>query len=589
MEVKKEIISTDESLTDTIPIEIKAVDNYTLSIDELIASIALLSKNKNPYTVSKEIEEIKSTFYIKLNLEKQEELKDKETKEQEKNTKERLSLLEINFKTFFDDYRKNKSKFRNNKEKEEEKNLKTKRQIIEEIDELAKEKESLKTTFEKFRLLQEKWKNTGHVPITENNHLWQSYNHHIELFYDFIKLNNDLRDLDFKRNLEEKKEICKKATLLLKEKSVNKAHHNLQELHDHWKNVGPVEREQREPLWEKFQEISRTINKKRNDFFVKRKKQDSIKIGEKNIICTEINNLTTEEINSNYKWQEATKACSELEIKWRSIAGLNKESNKIAWKKLRDSLNNFYNTKNNFYKQKKESHKQVLENKLAICKKAEELQKSTDWRMTGKKLIKLQEEWKDSGFSAARQSNESWKRFKIACDTFFNSRKAHYKKIEKEEKKAYKKKEALINELKGFTASSDSKKNIERLNEFSLKWNNSASIIKNKIDINNQFLNLLNSKFAELGLNKKALSNKQYENRVDSIKGNKEAINDEKKYINNKIDYLKKEIIQYENNISFFGNGKDTQLIIEKTQKTINNKKADIDELKQKIQLLNKV
>ena len=588
MEGQKEETSTEESVIDTIAEEVTAIDNNTLSMNELIARISLLAENGNPYTVSKEIEEIKSIFYIKLNLEKKEDITPEETNGQEENTKKALHPLEVKFKTVFSVYRKIKSNFRKNKEKEEKKNLKTKRQIIEDIDTLSKEEESIKITFEKFRTLQKKWKNTGYVTITENNHLWQSYHHHVELFYDFIKLNNDLRDLDFKRNLEEKTAICKKATALLKEKSVNKAHNNLQDLHEHWKNVGPVEKEQRESLWEKFQEISKKINKKRNNHFIQRKQQDSIKLEAKNVICTEINNLTSEKKTSYKKWQETTNKCNELESKWKSLGRLNKDNNKIAWKKLRDSLSNFYNAKNAFYKQKKENSKQILENKLAIYEKAESLQNSTDWQGTGKELIKLQKEWKDSEFSPARQSNEIWKKFRTACDTFFKARKSHYKKIEKKKEGAYKEKEALVKDLKGFKASSDSKEDIERLKEFSSRWKNTGHIPRNKMDINDQFFNLLDSKFAELGLNKKALAIEQYKNKVNSLKGKSKAINSEQQFIRGKIDAIKKEITQYENNISFFGSGKATKPLLEQAQKKIDNAKTDIEDLKQKIQLLNK-
>ena len=225
------------------------IDNNSLSMDRLIKRIGVLAKDENPYNVSKEIEEIKSIFYIKLKLEKEKkqiiEKNEEEIIEKQNNDEHHI---EEKFKSIFKTYQKSKSDFRKNKEKEEEKNLKTKKQIIEDIDELSKEEESLKVTFEKFRTLQEKWRNTGHVPITQSNHIWQTYHHHVELFYDFIKINKDLRDLDFKRNLEEKKAICDRAAALLKESSINKAHEYLQDLHEHWRNVGPVERKEREPI-----------------------------------------------------------------------------------------------------------------------------------------------------------------------------------------------------------------------------------------------------------------------------------------------------------------------------------------------------
>lgn len=587
MKENKEEIIPKEGANDTIQKEHLTIDNSKLSMDELIARIDLLSRNANPYTVSKEIEEIKSIFYIKLGLEKKESITSKETEEEK--TKKELHPLEIRFKAVFGAYRKTKSDFRRNKEKEEEENYKIKKQIIRDIDTLAKQEESIKTTFEKFRELQDKWKITGHVPIREKNHIWQSYHHHIELFYDFIKLNNDLRDLDFKRNLEEKTAICKKAESLLKEKSLNKAHENLQELHEHWRNVGPVERKERETLWGRFQEISRKINKRRNDYFIDLKKKDAIKLKEKNLITIEIDSLTSEEKTSHNQWQKASVRCKELELKWKTLGNLSKKDNKIAWQKLRDSLSNFYNSKNSFYKQKKKITKRIIETKLAICEKAENLQDSTEWKEVGKKLIKLQEEWKKSDSYPTNQSNEIWKRFRKACDTFFKARKKHYKKIESEEKKAYKEKENIIKKIEKFSRSSNQKKDIDKLKTFSLEWKNTGNTSRDKKDIDDKFFNLLNSRFEQLGISKKSLAAEQYKNKIDLLKGNKNAINSEQQLISKKIDTLKKRIIQYENNMSFFGNNKATKPLLEQAQEQINITKADIEDLKQKIQLLNKV
>ena len=587
MEDEIEKISTKENILNTITAENPEIDNNILSMDELVARVSLLSKNHNPYSVSKEIEEIKSIFYTKLKIEKKEDLVTEELEKEEK-SKDKLHPLEVKFKNTFDIYRKIKSEFRKRKEKEEEENLKIKRIIIEDIDALVKEEESIKITFEKFRELQARWRETGHVPITENNHLWQSYHHHVELFYDFIKINNDLRDLDFKRNLEAKNIICAKAEALIEERSINKAHNNLQELHEHWKNVGPVERTLREPLWEKFKEISKKINKRRNDYFIEKKKENSIKLDSKNIIAKEIENITFEEKTSHNQWQEATTKCRELEKKWKALGKLSKESNKIAWNKLREVLNNFYSAKNDFYKQKKILKKKILNEKLAICEKAERLQDSTDWKKTGDNLIKLQKEWKNSEFSPSTQSNEVWIRFREACNIFFNNRKKYFKEIKKQETEAYKEKKALIKELEGLKLSSKSKENIKKIKEFNSRWDNIKQTPKDKKSINTQFLNLLNSKFEELGLDKKALATEKYKNKISSIKGNSRAINKEQELIKKRIDTIEKVIAQYENNISFFGNGKATAPLLDQTQKQIDNAKSDIKDLEQKIQMLNK-
>jgi hypothetical protein len=588
VETQKEELSTEESVVNTETKGITLIDNSTLSMNDLIDKISLLSENENPYSVSKEIEEIKSIFYNKLKLEKNEEVVSEETKDIQEEVKRELHPLEIKFKSAFSAYRKIKSDFRKNREKEEEKNLKIKQSIIKDIDALAKEEESIKTTFEKFRVLQEKWRNTGHVPIKDNNNLWQSYHHHVELFYDYIKLNNDLRDLDFKRNLEEKSAICNKAEALMKENSLNKMHNNLQELHEHWKNVGPVKRELREELWERFQNISKQLNKRRNDYFLDKKKQDSKKLESKEKICTEIDNLTSKSIDSHNKWQEATDQCNKLESKWKALGRLGKEGNKVAWKSLRNSLNNFYNKKNEFYKQKKEDSKQIIVNKIAICERAEDLQENTDWQETGKKFIQLQEDWKNSGFAPASQSNEIWKRFKKACDTFFKARKVHYKDLDKEREGALKEKLSVLEELKSFKPTDNSKEDIKTLKGLSNKWKDIGHIPRDKMKINDEFFTSLNSKFEELGLSKKALATEHYKNKISSIKGNEKAISSEQQFIRGKIDVLKKEIAQYENNISFFGTGKNTEPLLKQAQKQIDNAKSKIEDFKQKLQLLNK-
>ena len=591
----KEQEITENSTTTPVVEENSPVNNAALSIDELIAKIDLLSDNENPYSVSKEIEELKSIFYLKLKYETKvekeetETVTDKEGENEEATTEEKtLHPQEIKFKQIYGKYKKIKFEFRKNREKQEEENLKIKRIIIEDIDKLTQEDESIKKTFEHFRILQEQWKNTGHVPQTENNNLWQSYHHHVELFYDYIKLNNDLRDLDFKRNLEEKTAIYEKAEALLNEKSFNKMHESLQELHEHWKNVGPVKRELREELWERFQSISRTLNKKRNDYFLQKKEQDHKKLESKNNICKKIDELTTEPISSHNKWQELTNQCNKLEEEWKSIGRLNKNDNSVAWKKIRATLNNFYQKKNAFYKQKKEDGNAVLTEKINICEKAEKLQNSTDWQGTGNQLIKLQEDWKKAGFSPADQSNKIWKRFKAACDTFFNARKSHYKTLDKEKEVCFKAKAEVLKELKAFKATSDSKADIKQLKEFGNKWKTLGHVPRNKMKINDEFFSLINTKFEELGLSKKALATEQYKNKISSIKGNDKALSSEKQFLRGKIDNLKKEIAQYENNMSFLGNNKSTEPLRKQVELQISKANTEIENLKQKLQILNK-
>lgn len=581
-ETKQKIATTEENTT---------LDLHTLSLDLLIARVEKLSLNDNPYSVSKTIENIKSVFYQKIKEELETKnpnapVTDDNKKESEKKNKE-LHPLEDKFKQAFGNYRKIKSNFRKKRDAEEQNNLKIKIQIIKDIDELTKKEESKRKTFEKFRELLNKWKNTGYVPANQKNNLWQSYHHHIELFYDFIKLNDDLRDLDFKRNLEEKSTICDKAEALVNEDSLNKMHNTLQELHEHWKSVGPVRRELREEIWERFQNISKVLNKKRNDYFTSKKEEDKRKLIIKNEICSRINELTIDSPNSHSQWEALVIKCNKLEIKWKEIGRLNKIENKIAWNNFKESLNNFYQKKHAFYKEVKNKNNKILEIKTEICKEAEALQEDTNWQQTTKKLITLQNKWKNTGYSSKERSNRLWVRFKRACDTFFNSKKTHFKELDKQKEKNLKQKTDLILELKQFTCTKKKEKDIKFLKELSTKWKNIGHVPKEKININNDFLSLINLKYEEIGLNKSELEKEKYKNKITTLKGNKKAIENEKNKLRNKIELIKKEIAQYENNISFFRKNKETNALLTQVLKEIKKSNNKIEETEQKIKLLN--
>ena len=566
--------------------------NYnSLSIEELIEEHEQLLETEKPYSVSKQIDEIKVCFYKKLhslnNTDKESEEEETET-ESEKQEKT-LHPLEIKFKQVHNKYRKLKSEFRKNREKDEEKNLKIKQQIIVDIDVLIKEEESIKTTFEKFRNLQNKWKNTGNVPLKENNNLWQSYHHHVEMFYDYIKINNDLRDLDFKRNLEQKTLICEKSEKLLTEKSINSAFDTLQELHEHWKNIGPVVRELREEIWNRFQVASREINKKKNDYFHKKQaiRKNNLKI--KSEICKQIIGLSTPLADNHNQWVKLTEELKVLSEKWKKAAPIEKEDLKKSWSEFREINNEFFQNKSAFYKNKKEAISTNLQIKVSICEKAEALSNSTQWNDTGKTLIKLQEQWKNSPFVPNNTSSPIWKRFRKACDTFFNARKSHYKKLDLEKEVNLKEKVAVLKKVNLFSVSDDAKKDIVNLKEFSKQWNSIGFIARDSMKINDEFNKLISSLYNKLKIDKSEKENIQFLAKTESLKGNKHQLDKEKDFIRKQIESVNKVISQYENNISFFGYGKGTESMKGEVMKKIDNSKKEIETLKDKLSTLNKI
>ena len=562
----------------------KTIDLSSLSMEELITELENLCGIQNPYSVSKKSEEIKTLFYKLLKSETNKEDISEEDKE-----KKTLHPLEIKFKNVNNKFRKIKSDYRRNREKEENKNLIIKENIISEIDKLSKEKESIKVTFEKFKDYQKKWRNTGHVPITKSNDLWQNYHHHVELFYDYIKINNELRDLDFKKNLEQKTIICEKSEKLVDQKSINTAFNYLQELHEHWKNIGPVSREHRENIWERFQTASRKINKKRNDYFLNKKKIFKSNSELKSSICKEINKLSEDNPNTHQQWNNLSDKLNELTDKWKKAAPIEKSDLKKSWTEFREVTNEFYSKRNSFYKNRKEDNNNNLQEKINLCEKAEDLSTSTSWKETGKQLIQLQEEWKNSAFVPKNLSDKIWKRFRSACNTFFYARKKHYKLLDKEKEGNIKEKTTLLKKVEKFDVSDNPKEDIKKLKEFSEKWNLIGFVPKQDIQINDKFNKIISSFYNKLKVDKSERKTIQFQMKAESLKDDSDRLNIEKNFIRKEIGKVNKTILQYENNISFFGYGKGTKKLKEDVLKNIEKSRKEIEELKKKLSLLNKI
>ena len=564
----------------------KTIDLSSLSMEELITELENLCETQNPYSVSKKSEEIKILFYKSLKSENNIEDISEEDSDEEKKT---LHPLELKFKNVNNKFRKIKSDYRKNREKEENKNLIIKENIISEIDKLSKEEESIKITFEKFKDYQKKWNNTGHVPITKSNDLWQNYHHHVELFYDYIKINKELRDLDFKKNLEQKTIICEKSEKLSNDKSINTAFNSLQELHEHWKNIGPVSREYRESIWERFQTASRKINKNRNDYFLNKKRIFKGNTELKSSICKEINKLSEDDPNTHQQWNNLSEKLNELSEKWKKAAPIEKSDLKKSWTEFREVTNEFYSIKNNFYKNRKEDNNNNLQEKISICEKAEDLSTSTNWKETGKQLIQLQEKWKNSAFVPKNLSDKIWKRFRSACNKFFDARKKYYKLLDKEKEGNIKEKTVLLKTVENFDVSDNPKEDIKKLKEFSEKWNSIGFVPKQDIQINDKFDKVISSLYNKLKVDKSEKKNIQFQIKAEKLKGNSDKLNIEKDFIRQEIGKVNKTILQYENNISFFGYGKGTEKLKEDVLKNIEKSKQEIEELKKKLSLLNKI
>ena len=551
--------------------QLKDFNETIVDTDKLIDKLKTLIDSNNLLSISKDVENIKAQFYIKL-----------------KNTEKDKSDIEKKFKKIYNQYRLEKNTLRKKIEKEEENNLKIKKDIIAEIKELTNNIEIKKETFNHFKELQKKWKDTGYVNLKYKNDLWQTYNHYVEVFYDYLRLNNDLRDIDFKKNLKLKTKICEKAESLILENSLNKMHESLQLLHEEWKNIGPVKKEDREILWQRFQEASKKINKKRNDHYTELKRKDQEKIKLKKEICGKIEAISNKTFKNNTEFNTALNKFNELVEKWKSLGGVNKKDNKHCWKDFREVQNLFYKQKNEFFKKRKENNKKSIQLKSELCNEAKNLENDTNWESSTKKIIKLQDKWKKAGHTFGKASDKLWKEFKSSCDNFFNAKKKEQEKINLETNKKKASKEKIIKKILDFKLEDNTDKNIEFIHSCVSNWKKIGEI-KNSYKLEKNFKEVCFDLIRKINISQKEKEKLKQDTYINLIKDN---LNEVKKYkldIKQKITEKKKEIDQYETNKSFFVANKNNNSIKNQIDDKIKKLITETEQLEKELKHLKKL
>tara|TARA_Y100001978_G_scaffold199084_1_gene212701 strand:+ start:439 stop:2136 length:1698 start_codon:yes stop_codon:yes gene_type:complete len=551
--------------------QLKDFNETIVDTDKLIDKLKTLTDSNNLLSISKDVENIKAQFYIKL-----------------KNTEKDKSDIEKKFKKIYNQYRLEKNTLRKKIEKEEEDNLKIKKDIIAEIKELTNNIEIKKETFNHFKELQKKWKDTGYVNLKYKNDLWQTYNHYVEVFYDYLRLNNDLRDIDFKKNLKLKTKICEKAESLILENSLNKMHESLQLLHEEWKNIGPVKKEDREILWQRFQEASKKINKKRNDHYTELKRKDQEKIKLKKEICGKIEAISNKTFKNNTEFNTALNKFNELVEKWKSLGGVNKKDNKHCWKDFREVQNLFYKQKNEFFKKRKENNKKSIQLKSELCNEAKNLENDTNWESSTKKIIKLQDKWKKAGHTFGKASDKLWKEFKSSCDKFFNAKKKEQEKINLETNKKKASKEKIIKKILDFKLEDNTDKNIEFIHSCVSNWKKIGEI-KNSYKLEKNFKEVCFDLIRKINISQKEKEKLKQDTYINLIKDN---LNEVKKYkldIKQKITEKKKEIDQYETNKSFFVANKNNNSIKNQIDNKIKKLITETEQLEKELKHLKKL
>lgn len=499
--------------------------------------------------------------------------------------------LEVRFKAAFDIYKVNKDKYKEELERQKNDNLKQKLGIIDELKALIYSEETLKKTYDDFRDLQERWKAIGQVPANEVSNIWNTYHFLIEKFYDKVKINRELRDLDLKKNLEAKIELCEKAELLLLEKSQTKAFKLLQKYHDEWKEIGPVPQEKKDEIWDRFKSATDKVNQIRREHYAKLEEEQKANYEAKEAICVKMEEIVNEPVNSINGYQKKSNEVDELFKVWKSIGPVPKKQSDDIWNRFKGSMNTFFDAKKEFFNKLKVQQMENYNKKVQICVEVENLADSTEWKKTTDRIKKLQEEWKTIGPVPKRHSDKIWKRFRAACDKFFNNKTSHFSGIKGEEDTNLKAKQGVIERIKAYELKADRNENMEAIRGFQREWMAIGHVpMKFKDSLQNEYRGLIDSLFDKMRANDNELTANEYRAMISGLKedpDSRDKVRRERMNLQGKIQKLRDEIITLENNIGFFANSKQSELLKQEYEKKIAKLKNDVKVLEAKVKILN--
>lgn len=499
--------------------------------------------------------------------------------------------LEVRFKAAFNIYKANKAKYNEILEQQKVDNHKQKLQILEELKQLIDSEETLKKTYDDFSALQERWKSIGQVPAAEISNIWNSYHFLVEKFFNKVKINRELRDLDLKKNLEAKIALCEKAEELLLEKSLTKSFKLLQKYHDEWKEIGPVPQDKKDEVWERFKNTTDKINQIRREHYAKIEEEQKANYDAKVAICEKIEEIVNEAATTINAYQKKSNEVNELFKLWKQVGPIHKKQSEEIWNRFKTSMNGFFESKKEFFSKLKVQQMENYNRKLQICVEVENLKDSTEWKKTTDYIKKLQEEWKTIGPVPKRHSDKVWKRFRSACDEFFKNKAEHFSGIKGEEEGNLKAKQEIIERIKAYELQKDRNQNMEAIRGFQREWMAIGHVpMKVKDAIQNEYRSLIDGLFDKMRINDNEATTAEYRNIVSGMKedpDSRDKVRRERTNLQNRIQKLRDEIATLENNIGFFANSKQSEILKAEYEKKIQKIKNDVKVLEAKIKILN--
>ncbi|EFN90366.1 hypothetical protein HMPREF9018_1940 [Prevotella amnii CRIS 21A-A] len=473
-------------------------------------------------------------------------------------------------------------------EEQKQDNLKRKEAIIERIKAMITTPEEVNENFSEFKKLQQEWKDIKNIPADKVTEMWRNYQLYVEQFYDLLNLNREAREYDFKKNLEKKTQLCESAEKLTEEEDVVSAFHQLQELHQEYRETGPVEKDVRDEIWNRFKAASTIINKRHLQHFEELRAKEEDNLAKKTALCEQLEDIIKKENTKSSDWEEHTKQIMDLQAEWKEIGFAPKKMNVKIFERFRSGCDEFFTRKGEYFKELKKKYAENLEKKQSLVEQAKSLAKSTDWKATTDKLVALQKEWKTIGIVPKKIGDELWNTFIGACNEFFEARNSAHQGVYSQEKENLKQKRSVIEELKQLYANI-SEATQEQVKNLTEKYNNIGHVpYRDKDKLYKEYHDVLDNLYSALHISE---ANK----RVDSFKNNIKkvaergvsALDNERNKLMHRYEKLKQEINTYENNLGFLNiSSKKGNSLIDEMNRRIERLKADVEEIKQKIKAI---
>jgi len=567
------------------------LDYHAMSMENLVGELQRLVKNEKVQAINKHVNSIKHEFDLKF----QEFLEHKKEEFIAGGGNEidfrYNSVTKRQFNEVYKEFREKRDSYYRNLEQQLKHNLENRLTLIEELKGLVNVEEDINTTYKNFKDIQERWRNAGPIPRNSYNDVWRTYHHHVEIFYDFLHLNRELRDLDFKHNLEEKIKLIERAESLHAEPDLGKAFRELQTLHKIWKEeVGPVAKEQREEIWERFSAATKAMHARRQEHFARLEASYELNLEKKDGIIAQILEVA-QNVGTNHKEiQTQIRKVEALREEFFKAGKVPQKANEETWSRFKESVRTFNRGKNNFYKLLKKEQHTNLEKKRKLLEIALTLKDSEDLEVATPEMKRIQNEWKKIGHVPRKYSDKIWNEFKEACNHYFNRLHAEKNASQKEEYANYEAKNACLEKLRAYKLSGDRGKDLPKIKDFISEWKAIGHVPYNKRHINGKFNKIIDALFKKLNVSRQESELLKYGDKIKQLaksENNERAISNERTFIKRKINESKSEIRQLENNLQFFSNASESNPLVKEVHQNIARHKEALETWMSKLKNLN--